>query len=317
MLNPFLNVFLNYMNPLRNLNILYKNSIYNNVDINFSSSFTGNLFFTCDLELTPLLMRGLSKQKSKIEIEHGLKYILNMLDKYKICATFFTEGYLCKNFPDLVCSIDTNIHEIGCHGYDHSIYGDFWFPNKLYNFKNLSLQQRKEHINKTNILIKGITGYEPLSFRAPFLAIDEKTLNLLEKEGFLIDSSLYNVCFGKISNPYHPDNKNILKNGNMKIYEFPITMSINFYKKNLMQLYYKPIITEPLNIVYKTFFIMNKLNHYQGINIVLLIHLWEYVIYNNKIQKLKNNIKKLGDLFFFIKKNQIKSKTMKSKFEGN
>jgi hypothetical protein len=51
-------------------------------------------------------------------------------------------------------------------------------------------------------------------------------LKFLEKEGFLLDSSLYNPAFGHISFPYYPCENNIVSEGSLKILEVPITVSL-------------------------------------------------------------------------------------------
>ena len=47
------------------------------------------------------------------------KKILELFEKYKAKATFFTLGYIAEKFPDLIKEIDCKGHEIASHSYAH------------------------------------------------------------------------------------------------------------------------------------------------------------------------------------------------------
>lgn len=51
--------------------------------------------------------------------EENTLWILDLLDKYNIKATFFCIGRNVEQHPDLYCEIIKRGHTIGVHGYDH------------------------------------------------------------------------------------------------------------------------------------------------------------------------------------------------------
>lgn len=158
------------------------------------------LAFTCDLEISPEIRRRASKKDKRLL--KGYRLLLDALDKYEMKGTFFTQGMMCLKYPDIVDELGLTGHEIGSHGFGHIPMTSFWPTGFFPNISTLS--KRRADIKKSKQAIYSVTGKMPICFRSPYLAIDEKTLIVLESEGFLLDSSLYNSAFGKISFPYHP-----------------------------------------------------------------------------------------------------------------
>ena len=52
-------------------------------------------------------------------VEVNTKLILNLFEKYKVTATFFTVGYVAEKNPELIEQIISKGHEISSHGYAH------------------------------------------------------------------------------------------------------------------------------------------------------------------------------------------------------
>lgn len=111
-------------------------------------------------------------------IKVALPRILNLLDEYKIKATFFVPGRLAEEEPDMVRHIARRGHEIGHHGYVHeSVVG---------------LEQKAESdlLEKGIEILKSLTGARPTGYRVPFWELTENSLDLLTEKGFSYDSSL-------------------------------------------------------------------------------------------------------------------------------
>lgn len=82
--------------------------------------------------------------------------VLNILDDFKVKATFFVLGENALRYPDTIRRIISEGHDIGIHGYDHT--------------KWLSAEIVKEQVEKTLVILKKIVpGYIPKVIRAPFL----------------------------------------------------------------------------------------------------------------------------------------------------
>jgi len=100
--------------------------------------------------------------------EYTLK-ILEILKNFDAKATFFVIGENCQKFPEIFKRIFKEDHSIGNHSFSHSI--KFFF-----NFKN--------EIEKTNEVIKEITGVETKIFRPPWGILPFWLKNYLSKEGY-------------------------------------------------------------------------------------------------------------------------------------
>lgn len=112
--------------------------------------------------------------------EIGTNIFLEILDSFDLKATFFVMGWLAEQRPELIQKIAAKGHEIGYHSYYHQ------------NPVNLTPDQFEFDLQKGLNLIKAITGYKPVMYRAPMFAFTEKTLwavPILLRNGIRISSS--------------------------------------------------------------------------------------------------------------------------------
>lgn len=119
--------------------------------------------------------------------EVGVPRILNLLDKYKIRATFFVPGHTIDTYPEVCKEILARGHEISHHGYVHEDPTD--------------MQLEEEEA----VFVKGLEaldriGVKPKGYRSPGFDFSPNTINLLEKYGIKYDSSL----MGQDFYPYCP-----------------------------------------------------------------------------------------------------------------
>jgi len=110
-------------------------------------------------------------------VTRGIKIIENMLNKHEIKGIFFTTCDCIEKYPEIFRRLAKQGHEIALHGYRHV------------RFDELSYEEKNEQIKKAKTCFKKHLGFEPKGFRAPQHSIDDKTLDILEKEGFEYDSS--------------------------------------------------------------------------------------------------------------------------------
>ena len=57
--------------------------------------------------------------------EEGLPALLNVLSKHDIVGTFYFTGTFAEQSPESVEIVMEHGHEIGCHGYSHSVHRAF------------------------------------------------------------------------------------------------------------------------------------------------------------------------------------------------
>lgn len=111
------------------------------------------------------------------------KPILDLFEKYKVQATFFTLGYVAERHPGLIEEISARGHEISSHGYSHT------------DLRNMSKESFESDLVKSLGILRKITGEEILGFRAPFFSIYKQNFWAFDvmKKYLRYDSSLFPV----------------------------------------------------------------------------------------------------------------------------
>ncbi|MCG2713901.1 MAG: polysaccharide deacetylase family protein [Candidatus Omnitrophica bacterium] len=109
---------------------------------------------------------------------------LELFNKYNIKATFFVigEDLLKKENQAIIRWILGEGHEIANHTMTHSINP---------SFSSLTINEKEKEINQAEEIIREVTGFLPVGFKAPAYSIDNQTIAILEKKGYLYDSSLF------------------------------------------------------------------------------------------------------------------------------
>ena len=95
------------------------------------------------------------------------KEIVDLLNKYKIKATFFVLGERVKIYSDEILFIYQHGHEIGNHSYSHP------------NFKYLNTTDTIYEIEKTQEVIYDITQHYPKLFRFPYGSYNNQNLKYI------------------------------------------------------------------------------------------------------------------------------------------
>lgn len=116
-------------------------------------------------------------------VDEGLPFILDMLRKNNIKATFFVSGqavdYL--HSKGLLQRIVNDLHEIASHGYAHTDYRG-WDYEKI-----------KEEIHKSKQILEECTRNIVKGYRAPQFLLNENVVRAVKESGFSYDSSLPDI----------------------------------------------------------------------------------------------------------------------------
>ena len=140
--------------------------------------------------------------------------LLELYGRYNTKATFFVLGWNAQKDPHLVREIEKAGHEIGSHGWSHTL---------VYR---LTRSQFKEEVVRTKSLLEDISGSPVRGFRAPSYSITKASLWALEvlaEAGHTYDSSIYPIrrkVYGIASAERKP---HAWKAGNKEIAEFPMS----------------------------------------------------------------------------------------------
>jgi len=120
----------------------------------------------------------------KSRVDRSVELILDILDEHKVQATFFVLGWVGEKNPEVVRRIVRRGHEIGCHGYRHSLVYD------------MEQEAFREDTRKAKGILEDLTGLPVFGYRAPSFSITKRSLwalDVLVEEGFRYDSSIYPV----------------------------------------------------------------------------------------------------------------------------
>jgi len=108
----------------------------------------------------------------------GVPRILQLLERLGIKATFFVPGYTADLHPHVIEQIVQSGHELAHHGYLHK------------RMDELTQNEAIEELEKGMDSLKRFTGTNPLGYRAPWWHLRTGSIALLNRYGFLYDSSL-------------------------------------------------------------------------------------------------------------------------------
>ncbi len=126
--------------------------------------------FTVDLEPDcPPFLKGFRG------VEHGLPALLGVLDALRIPATFFTTGEVAQRYPESVQRVVAAGHELACHGMTHAA------------FTTLDRETARAEIVESAAILRRFANVT--SFRAPYLRFPDSYVDILEENGFALDSS--------------------------------------------------------------------------------------------------------------------------------
>ena len=109
----------------------------------------------------------------------GVPRIIDLLDRYGIKASFYVPAVAALLYPDEQKRLVAEGHEIGIHGWIHE------YPPGLD-----SEAEEERLLDKAIARISSLTGKKPAGYRAPSWAFSPYTMELIQKKGFLYDSSL-------------------------------------------------------------------------------------------------------------------------------
>src|SRR5262249_44240066 len=97
------------------------------------------------------------------------------LSELAVPATFFTTGEVATRYPDSVKRVVDAGHELACHGMTHTA------------FTTLDRATARDEIVESAAILRRFA--EVTSFRAPYLQFPDAYVELLEENGFALDSS--------------------------------------------------------------------------------------------------------------------------------
>ena len=246
--------------------------------------FTKICFVSIDIE------RDNFGNKNTFKGVENLESILKIFKKYNVSATLFVTGKVLEQYQNLIKKLDKN-YEIACHNYLH-------IP-----LNNLDFLERKKQLEKFRKIYQNILKKAPKGFRAPRNIIDNEQFKILQKYGFVYDSSIisshiflhkYEGYKGRApQKPYHPSSKDYQKKGALKILEIPNTSLLGGIP-------FAATWIRRLGIGFFKFLLFLKKPKF----LTLTMHSWDSIRFKGKSSKNSGEafLKQLDQLLLFLKK---------------
>jgi len=150
----------------------------------------------------------------KKHVFRQMDLLLELLDRHKVYATFFTLGSLAERIPELPRRVASLGHEIASHGYAHLI---------VYR---LTRQQFEEDTRRSKQLLEDIVGKPVRGYRAAEFSIRADSLWALEvlaELGFEYDSSIFPIHHRRYGIPeFYPRAAEYVLTNRLTIKEIPL-----------------------------------------------------------------------------------------------
>ena len=136
---------------------------------------------TNDVEATTITGVAYDEEVARRVTTEALPMVLALYKKYNVKATFFCQGSMIAQHPEIVEMIEREGHEVACHG---------WVHDSDKAFDVLSSVEQVEHLKRAKEMIDKVAKEPVVSFRAPALRVNEDTVEALQKTGYTHDSSV-------------------------------------------------------------------------------------------------------------------------------
>lgn len=136
---------------------------------------------TNDVEATTITGVAYDEEVARRVTVEALPAVLALYKRYGVRATFFCQGSMIEQHPEIVSLIESEGHEVASHG---------WIHDSDKAFDLLSAEEQLSHLVKAKDTIDRYTMRPIVSFRAPALRVDEHTCKALRAAGYTYDSSV-------------------------------------------------------------------------------------------------------------------------------
>ena len=146
-------------------------------------------------------------------VEIGTARCLDLLDRYRVRATFFVLGWTAERHPDLVREIARRGHEIGCHSYAHP------------EIFKLSAEAFRTDCERALAALASAGVDTVAGYRAPSFSLTppvHRYLRVLEDLGFRYDSSIFPIRHPRYGQPGSPRTPFLLGPGPDSLLEIPM-----------------------------------------------------------------------------------------------
>jgi len=179
------------------------------------------IILTCDVE--DWLQASSRSDTVSHRCVDNVQKVVDFLDLLEIKATFFVQGMVAKQYPEVVRTLHQKAHDIQTHGFSHK------------QMHRLSRKDLRQEIVDSKDIIEQITGQAITGFRAPEFSITKDNFwvfDVLLESGFCFDSSIFPMRMRRYGISRYRLDPHIIKRDAGKIVEFPLCV----FRKALIEI---------------------------------------------------------------------------------
>ncbi|HEV8640353.1 MAG TPA: XrtA system polysaccharide deacetylase [Methylomirabilota bacterium] len=155
---------------------------------------------------------GLARLPSRVVDQ--TERLLDLLERYRARATFFTLGIVAQRHPRLVRTIVERGHEIASHGWDHTL------------LPALGPERFRRDVRAAKRALEQASGHAVWGYRAPNYSLRRDTpwaLPTLYEEGYAYDSSVHPIAHDRYGFPDAPRFPHVaLESDGVDFWEVPV-----------------------------------------------------------------------------------------------
>jgi polysaccharide deacetylase family protein (PEP-CTERM system associated) len=173
--------------------------------------------FTIDVEdwFDGIPIAPSEKRDAERRLHVGMDVLRALLDERSVRGTFFILGPVALEQAELVRSLVSDGHEIGCHGWSHDL---------LYS---MTPERFRRETADAKSAIEDVSGAEVTAYRAAYFSITERSLwafEVLAELGFRCDSSVFPVRNWRYGIPDFDPAPGHVETPAGRVFEFPLSV---------------------------------------------------------------------------------------------
>jgi len=217
--------------------------------------------------------------------------ILNTAKDLNIKLSFYFTAREATKIENCIKLLADSGHEIGCHGLIHN-------DDEEYN--RLSYEKQFQYISEATNILTRIINKDISSFRAPRVKVSSHMYQVLEKLGYLTDSSICSQRMDLVSSnmfnkdwlfaprlPYNPSPSNPFKRGNSRVLIVPVSALCIPFISSVLYVFGLTF----MKMLFRIFYLESLVT---GKPIVYLYHPYEFIPEIKGKKKYHSNLKVHG-----------------------
>lgn len=156
-----------------------------------SNKNDGIIYAVITIDTEQDFSKGYTNTGTYHNIKVGIPKLLGIFDNYNCKASWMVTPDVAISYPDILKELSNEKHEIGCH-----VHPEYFTEPSIAHIRhkaylcNMPMDAQRDMIRRATDIIEKSVEKRPRSFRAGRYGINNRTLDALKSEGYLVDTSI-------------------------------------------------------------------------------------------------------------------------------